>query len=69
MTKTNIQIIIAVLVALLFAHDVNATETVDVDKDEQPTPLQCIWFLQNCAPPVSNVAPVIVTNEVAAKQR
>lgn len=68
MTKTNIQIIIAVLVALLFAHNVKATETVDTDKDEQPAPMQCIWFLQNCAPPVSNVAPVIVINDLAVKQ-
>lgn len=65
MSKTTIQIIIATLMALLFSFGAQATEPDFPDEGGNPTPMQCLWFLKNCAPP-PQLAPVNKADDVAA---
>ncbi len=64
MTKTYVQVLIALLLALFVAGGATANETKDGERGEVK-PMQCIWFLQNCAPPPSEYAYVI---DAEAKQ-
>lgn len=66
MSKTTIQIVMAALMALLFSFGAQATEPEGPVEGEEPTPQQCIWFLQNCAPPVSSIAASNQADEFAA---
>lgn len=50
MTKTYVQILFTLLLALFIAGGAVASETKDDDL-KKVKPMQCIWFLQNCAPP------------------